>query len=54
MWTRQQFYFQRVFTPDAIGFRFRYSFICQDTSTIGDSEVTFSVFESSCYLLLSV
>jgi len=26
--------------------RFRYSFICQGTSIPGDSEVTFSVFES--------
>jgi len=31
----------------------RYSFICQGTLT-GDSEVTFSVFESSCHLLLPV
>jgi len=33
--------------------RFRYSFICQDTST-RDSEGTFSIFESSCHLLLPV
>jgi len=28
------------------------SFICQGTSRPGESEVTFSVFKSSCHLLL--
>jgi len=32
---------------------FRYSFICQ-VPRPGDSEVTFAVFQSSCYLLLPV
>jgi len=32
---------------------FRYSFICQGTLT-RSSKVTFSVFESSCHLLLPV
>jgi len=36
-------------------FWYRYSFICQVISTRpGDSEVTFSVFESNCHLLLPV
>jgi len=33
---------------------FRCSFICQGIPRPGDSEGTFSVFESSCHLLLPV
>jgi len=33
--------------------KFRYSFICQGPRP-GDSEGAFSVFESSCHLLLTV
>jgi len=35
-------------------FKFRYSFICQGTSTRRQNEGTFSFFESSCHLLLPV
>jgi len=34
--------------------RFRYSFICVKVPRPGDSEATFSGFESSCHLLLPV